>query len=216
MTRFFMMYVNTPLWLRLRRSLRRTAYFQARPNAGVEFAVTVAVPVCITFFLAGLWHGAGWTFICFGLVNASGLIINQAWNAAGLPSLPKALGWALTMLVTVVGLVYFRSQDLAQAHYILQQMFLSPEPFSVPTWAAAILPFNLPVGTFSFLGDARTALYCFYWIALLATLAVVLPALAANPRSLSPSLPKAFALASMVWLVAGLIGEPRTFLYFAF
>jgi hypothetical protein len=50
----------------------------------------------------------------------------------------------------------------------------------------------------------------------LGILSVVLPPLAADPQALSPSVPNAFALASMVWLVAGLIGEPRTFLYFAF
>jgi alginate O-acetyltransferase complex protein AlgI len=216
MTRFFIMYVNTPLWLRLRRRLRQTIYFQTHPNAALEFAVLVALPVMATFSLSGLWHGAGWTFICFGLVNAIGLVINQAWNTAGFPSLPKLLGWALTMLVTIVGLVYFRSQDLTQAHYILHQMFLPPEPLSIPTWASSIIPLDLPIRTFSFLGDMRSAVYCFYWIALLGTLAVVLPALAANPQSLSPSLPKAFVMASMVWLIGGLIGEPRTFLYFAF
>ena len=62
----------------------------------------------------------------------------------------------------------------------------------------------------------RSALYCFYWITLLGFLSAVLPPLAANPQALTPSLPKAFAITSMVWLIAGLIGEPRTFLYFAF
>ena len=216
MTRFFMTYVNTPLWLRLRRYLRNSPRFRNPAGAAPEFVVTVAVPVLVTFLLAGLWHGAGWTFICFGLVNGAGLVINQAWNAARLPALPKLLGWALTMLVTIVGLVYFRAQDLSQAHYILQQMFWPTEPLSVPTWASTILPFNLPIRTFSFLGDLRSALYCFYWIALLSILAAVMPAVAAKPGSLSPSVPKAFAVASMAWLIAGLIGEPRTFLYFAF
>jgi alginate O-acetyltransferase complex protein AlgI len=216
MTRFFMMYVNTPLWLRLRRRLRGWTDYQLNPKPALEFGVTVALPVLITFFLAGLWHGAGWTFICFGLVNGVGLVINQAWNSAGLPSLPKLLGWALTMLVTIVGLVYFRSQDLAQAHYILHQMFLAPDALSVPTWASSYVPLDLPVRTYSFLGDLRSALYCFYWIALLGILAVTLPPLAANPQSLQPSMPKAFAMTSMMWLIAGLIGEPRTFLYFAF
>jgi alginate O-acetyltransferase complex protein AlgI len=216
MTRFFMTYVNTPLWLGMRRRLRKTAVFQTHPSAVLEFAMTVALPVLVTFFLAGLWHGAGWTFICFGVVNAIGLISNQAWNIAGLRSLPKLVGWALTMLVTIIGLVYFRSQDLAQAHYILHQMFLPSEPLSVPTWASSLLPFDLPIRPFTLLSDMRVALYCFFWITLLAILAVVLPAPAANPQSLSPSLPRAFVTTSMAFLIAGMIGEPRTFLYFAF
>jgi alginate O-acetyltransferase complex protein AlgI len=217
MTRFFTMYVYTPLWLRLRRRLKQSEFFAGRPNAGVEFVVTVAVPVLVTFFLAGLWHGAGWTFICFGVVNGVGIVINQAWTAARLPALPQLLGWALTMLVTIVGLVYFRSHDLAQAHYILHQMFLAPEPLSVPMWLSSMLPtLELPIRTFTLFGDLRSSVYCLYWVGLLAVLAAVLPAPAANPEALLPSRPKAFAVGAMVWLIAGLIGEPRTFLYFAF
>jgi alginate O-acetyltransferase complex protein AlgI len=216
MTRFFIMYVYTPLWLRFRRRLRRSESFRMHPNAGLEFAVTVALPVLVTFFLSGLWHGAGWTFICFGLVNGAGLVINQAWTTARLPALPRLLGWTLTMLTIIVGLVYFRSYSLAQAHYILHQMFLSPEPLSIPAWASSILPFNLPIRTFTLFAELRASAYCVFWIMLLAFLAAALPPLAANPEALLPSRSRAFAMASMVWLIAGFIGEPRTFLYFAF
>jgi D-alanyl-lipoteichoic acid acyltransferase DltB (MBOAT superfamily) len=216
MTRFFMMYVYTPLWLRFRRHLRRSESFRMHPNAGLEFVVTVALPVLVTFLLSGLWHGAGWTFICFGLVNGAGLVINQAWTAARLPALPKLLGWTLTMLTILIGLVYFRSHNLTQAHYILHQMFLSPEPLSVPIWMSSILPFDLPIRTFTLFAELRPSAYCLFWIALLAYLAAVLPPLAAGPEVLVPSRSSAFAMASMVWLIAGTIGEPRTFLYFAF
>ncbi len=59
-------------------------------------------------------------------------------------------------------------------------------------------------------------MYCLAWTALLAILSVSLPPIAANPEGLLPSRAKAFALAGMAWLVVGFIGEPRTFLYFAF
>ncbi|SRR5579871_5209542 len=216
MTRFFTMYVYTPLWLRFRRSLRRSAFFQQHPSAGSEFIVAVALPILLTFFLSGLWHGAGWTFICFGLVNGAGLVISQAWITARLPSLPRLLGWALTMLTTVIGLVYFRSNNLAQAHYILHQMFLAPEPLSVPAWLAAVLPFDLPIRTFTLFAELRHSAYCLFWIGLLGYLAAALPPLAANPEFLLPSRSNALVLAAMIWLIAGLIGEPRTFLYFAF
>ena len=51
---------------------------------------------------------------------------------------------------------------------------------------------------------------------LLGILAITLPPLAANPEALMPSRTKATAMAAMVWLIIGFIGEPRTFLYFAF
>lgn len=216
MTRFFMMYLYTPLWLRFRRRLRRSQMFRERPHAGLEFVVTVAVPIVITFFLSGLWHGAGWTFICFGLVNGIGLVINQAWILAKLPSVPRLLGWALTMVTILVGLVYFRSSDLGQAHYILHQMFMASAPLSVPAWLAPMLPFNPTVGTFTLFAELKDTVYCLSWIVLLGCLAMTFPPLAVNPEALVPSRSKALAMAGMAWLIAGLIGEPRTFLYFAF
>jgi D-alanyl-lipoteichoic acid acyltransferase DltB (MBOAT superfamily) len=217
MTRFFTMYVYMRLWMKFRRWLRRSDFYKKHPGPVVEFAVTVAAPMVITFFLSGLWHGAGWTFICFGLVNGVGLVISQAWITAQMPRLPALLGWALTMLTVLVGLVYFRSNDLAQAHYVLHQMFMPSESLlSVPAWAASLLPFDLPVHTFTLFAELRHSTYCVFWIVLLGCLAGLLPPLAADPAALAPSRRTAFAAAAMIWLIAGLIGEPRTFLYFAF
>jgi D-alanyl-lipoteichoic acid acyltransferase DltB (MBOAT superfamily) len=217
MTRFFTTYVYMRLWMKFRRWLRRSEYWKKHPGPVVEFGVTVAVPMLITFFLSGLWHGAGWTFICFGLVNGVGLVISQAWITARMPSLPSLVGWALTMVTVLVGLVYFRSNDLAQAHYILHQMFMPSEPLlSIPRWLAEALPFDLPISTFTLFDGPMSSAYCLFWIVVLACLAVLLPPLAAAPEALAPSWRSAFATAAMIWLIAGLIGEPRTFLYFAF
>jgi hypothetical protein len=55
-----------------------------------------------------------------------------------------------------------------------------------------------------------------FWIVLLGCLAGLLPPLAADPAALAPSRRIAYATAAMLLLTAGLVGEPRTFLYFAF
>jgi hypothetical protein len=127
------------------------------------------------------------------------------------------VGWALTMLTVLIGLVYFRSNDLTQAHYVLHQMFMPSEPLlSVPAWLAYHLPFDLPLNVFTLFDGLRQSVYCVLWIALLAALAATLPAFAAAPESLMPSRPRAYAMAAMIWLTMSMIGEPRTFLYFAF
>jgi D-alanyl-lipoteichoic acid acyltransferase DltB (MBOAT superfamily) len=217
MTRFFTMYVYMRLWMKFRRWLHRSEFFRRHPNAAIEFVWTVAVPMMITFFLSGLWHGAGWTFICFGLINGLGLVISQAWITARMPKVPAVLGWLLTMLTVLIGLVYFRSNDLAQAHYILRQMFMPSESLlSAPVWLASVLPFDLPVHTFTLFAELRHTAYCLFWIALLAFLAGTLPAPAAAPEKLLLLPRTAYATAAMIWLIVALIGEPRTFLYFTF
>ncbi len=216
MMRFFTMYLYTPLWVRMRRFARRSPLFAGKPGKASEFTLTIAIPVLVTFFLSGLWHGAGWTFICFGLTHGIGVVVTQAWTNAGLSSPPRWLGWLLTMTVVLVGAVYFRSSNLAQAHYILHQMFVPASGLSVPGWFASLLPIRLPIGTFTLFSDFQNTVYCFAWTVLLAALSVLLPPLAADPEAIVPSQAKATILAAAVWLIMGTIGEPRTFLYFAF
>jgi alginate O-acetyltransferase complex protein AlgI len=217
MTRFFTMYVYMRLWMKFRRWLRRSAFYKKHPGPVVEFIVTVAAPMLITFFLSGLWHGAGWTFICFGLLNGIGLVISQAWITAQMPRLPALLGWALTMLTVLISLVYFRSNNLAQAHYVLHQMFMPSESLlSAPLWLADRLHLDLPIHTFVLFDGGVAFVSCVFWIVLLGCLACLLPPLAADPATLVPSRRTAYATATLILLSIGLIDEPRTFLYFAF
>jgi alginate O-acetyltransferase complex protein AlgI len=68
--------------------------------------------------LCGLWHGAGWTFVAWGLMHGAGLIVCRVWQHKA-PALPAALGWALTMLFVLVGWVLFRSPDFTTAAHML-------------------------------------------------------------------------------------------------
>ena len=69
--------------------------------------------------LAGLWHGAGWTFVVFGLIHGLALAVNHAWREARLRALPPLAGWLLTMAVVVTGLVFFRAADVPTALALL-------------------------------------------------------------------------------------------------
>jgi len=75
----------------------------------------------IAMGLCGLWHGAGWTFVAWGLMHGVGLIVCRAWQKAGV-ALPAAPGWALTMLFVVIGWVLFRSPDFTTAGHMLMGM----------------------------------------------------------------------------------------------
>ena len=82
-----------------------------------------AVPVTYTFVLAGIWHGAGWTFVVYGLVHGLALAVNHGWRHFKMVDLGPQIGWLLTMLVVVVGLVIFRAPDLGVAGSMLSSMF---------------------------------------------------------------------------------------------
>lgn len=88
------------------------------------------VNLFITMLLGGLWHGAGWTFVVWGALHGSYLMINHGWRAicARLgfgderPLLPRALAWLLTFLAVVLGWVLFRAASLEAAGSMLASM----------------------------------------------------------------------------------------------
>ncbi len=66
--------------------------------------------VALTMLLAGVWHGAGWTFIAWGAWHALLLVIAHAWSRG-----PPPAAWPLTLLAVILGWVVFRAPDLATA-----------------------------------------------------------------------------------------------------
>ncbi len=71
--------------------------------------------VLLVFTLCGLWHGAGWTFVLWGAYNGLFIVLERAGLAKRLARWPGVLQQGYCCLVFVVGVVLFRSDDLAQA-----------------------------------------------------------------------------------------------------
>jgi D-alanyl-lipoteichoic acid acyltransferase DltB (MBOAT superfamily) len=161
MTRFFTSYLYAPIAMPLtRRALQRGYGRTAR------FLVATAVPIVATFVLAGLWHGAGWTFVVFGLIHGLALAANHGWREARLPALPPAAGWLLTMAVVIAGLVFFRAADVPTALALLASMAGS-NPLDVSGDAASVL-----LASGSGVADAGTAVA---WIVVLGAIALICP-----------------------------------------
>lgn len=86
--------------------------------------ITFAKSMVATFsamFIAGIWHGAGWTFILWGGLHGSALVINHLWKRRKLP-MPHALGWLLTFMFVNASFVLFRARDVASAGKVLEGM----------------------------------------------------------------------------------------------
>ena len=70
-----------------------------------------ALNILIVFGLSGLWHGANWNYIIWGLFLGMLLIIHRVWSKAGL-RLWSPLGFGLTALVTLLSFIIFYENDL--------------------------------------------------------------------------------------------------------
>ncbi len=77
----------------------------------------------IVFFLCGLWHGASWTFICWGLYHGFFLVMERTVVGRVLEKLWHPLRHGITLIIVVVGWVIFRCETIEGCLAYLSIMF---------------------------------------------------------------------------------------------
>lgn len=75
------------------------------------------------FFLCGLWHGASWNFVIWGMIHGCFLVLERAGLSRFLVRLWWPLQHAYTLVVVCVAWVFFRAEGLPQALSYLGVMF---------------------------------------------------------------------------------------------
>ena len=84
----------------------------------------------LVFFLCGLWHGASWNFVIWGLFHGGFLILERLGRGQWLLLVPKPLRHFYTLLVVMIGWVFFRADNLGHALSYLGAMFGRAQPTS--------------------------------------------------------------------------------------
>ncbi len=74
----------------------------------------------VVMFLGGLWHGAGWTFVLWGVYHGCLLMVHAL--ARGKLQIPRFVAVAMTFVAVVFGWVLFRSTDMAMCQSLLTSM----------------------------------------------------------------------------------------------
>lgn len=73
------------------------------------------------FFLTGLWHGASWTFVVWGLYHGLFLLLEQ--TVLHVRQWPVIVQRLYTLLVVLIGFVIFRAETFGQSLIFIQSMF---------------------------------------------------------------------------------------------
>jgi alginate O-acetyltransferase complex protein AlgI len=76
----------------------------------------------IVFLLCGLWHGASWTFVIWGLYHGMFLVIERIGLGVALQRVGREYRHLYALLVITIGWVFFRADDLPQALQYLKAM----------------------------------------------------------------------------------------------
>lgn len=100
MTRFFTQYVYIPL------------------GGSRRGPVRTCINILIVFCLSGLWHGAGWTFVFWGLLHGIALVFHRVFGKQ-LSKLPGLVIGFLTFCYVNMAWVFFRADSFLQAKNIL-------------------------------------------------------------------------------------------------
>ena len=126
LTRFLTAYIYNPLSLGLtrRRMAKGKPIFGGRNTNMAAFLSLLAMPTLLTMLVSGIWHGAGYTYILWGLLHGLLLCINHAWRLTRPRIWPDTktykrrmapVGFILTFVSVVAAMVLFRAPTVDAA-----------------------------------------------------------------------------------------------------
>src|ERR671923_276960 len=146
--------------------------------------------------LVGLWHGAAWTFVVWGIVHGAYLSTHALLRKAGLTPRNVAVNRLLTFVLVVAAFVIFRAEDLGSAGRMLMAM-VGLRGLDSGSGIAALLPIGFVAPT-------------------LLLLAFVHLAPDTWDIDLAPRRRYGFALGCAAALAVMTIAQPHPFIYFQF
>ena len=204
LTKFFTFYLYSPLSLYMSRVFSNNLIF------------LLIIPFLVTFILSGLWHGADWKFVYFGLVNGLGLIVNHLWKFYKMPKLPYIIGWLLTMMTILVSFVFFRANNTAEAMHFLSIMF-NPSIFFSPHWLEQYIDITFLKSAYIplFSSGVFTVKYLIVFLFSF-TLALKIPNVASINFKLKYNWYYAFLLAILILFSIINLNKQVSFIYFQF
>ncbi len=185
LTRFLTAYLYNPmlLWL-TRRRLKKGRPALGSHNASVgAFLQLLAGPTLLTMFVSGIWHGAGYLFVLWGLLHGVYLVVNHAWRFTGAKlwsdkaaydRLMRPVGFVLTFFAVIVAMVLFRAPNTVAAGGVLKGM-IGANGIEVPQMLAAkLVHLGLPHHAVTALHGVATKEFAIQYIWLFGLLGIAL------------------------------------------
>lgn len=173
----------------------------AAAEIGSDYQAARTRALFLTWFIMGLWHGAGWTFALWGLYHAVAIYLYRRLGVLrNLPKRAPIAAWALMLCVTMASWIPFRCQNLSDS-LVMFSKIVNP------------LAYNL---------SHRALPGYAYLTAALLVLGMVTMYIVQRPREHAPVLRpivwpiKGLAVSAMIFLILMLMRPVKQFIYFQF
>lgn len=88
------------------------------------------IATMIAMFISGIWHGAGWTFVLYGIFHGLALVLNHWWKKKK-KKLPPWMAWFLTFQFINFTMIFFRAKNLSDAFKVIRGM-IGLDGFVIP------------------------------------------------------------------------------------
>lgn len=118
LTRFFTKYIYIPMGGNRKRKARQY------------------INIFVVFFISGLWHGANWTFIAWGVLHGVANLIYRIGKKR-FDRVPKTLMWFMNFMFLNITWLIFRADSLGQVGIMLGKLRFS-ELLNAPFWKLSI------------------------------------------------------------------------------
>ncbi len=165
------------------------------------------VNILITFVLSGLWHGAAWTYVMWGVVHGIAQNIENAWKHFRGFTFPKVLRHLLVLFAAWGSYIYLRSPDIATANSRIVTLFTGSWS-TLDLGAEDLLSFQSPLFIIILLVTVTTV-FITEWLIFSGRVNTVVP-----KSGLARYV--AYYLIVMTLLMIGVFSQPPAFIYFQF
>ena len=197
-------------WQRWHMTLSRflTNYIYFPLGGSRKGTVRTCINLMIVFLASGLWHGAGWLFLLWGLLHGLASVLYRLFRKQ-YDALHPALQWLLTFGFVVVAWVFFRATSLSDALAILRSMVMMDfGPLRSEITSAFALPGGFHPG--------YNALYMMIWYAAALFACLGMRNTYEKTMAFKPTLANSFSTVILILYCVLSLSGVSVFLYFNF
>jgi len=111
-------------WKRWHMTLNRflTKYVYIPLGGSRKGLAHTYINVLFVFFLSGLWHGANWGFVIWGVINGVCVVLYRAFKKF-IDKIPHAITCFFTFIIYAFSLIFFRAEKVSLAYEFIKRLF---------------------------------------------------------------------------------------------
>lgn len=99
--------------------------------------------LAVVWLLTGIWHGASWNFILWGVLYGVVIIIEKLFLGKVLEKIPVFFSWLYTIILVILGWVLFDTADISTAFGYMGAMFGGNGLFADDTALYALMNYGI-------------------------------------------------------------------------